>query len=191
MLHKLFFIPILISTVYASFVTSPTNSLEMSDENSRGLLISAQGHIVREFQNHQTFLKIGHKLKTGDKIRTRPNSSAVLVLKSNSILILGPKTSLTIGNHGPDQLQHIHVHEGRLHMQKRPQMKDHPHGTLFTFNDDPHAYLSESFELTLTSDQKTLVLLEGKLKKISLSNVLNQRNDDKKTENLVLSPLKF
>lgn len=146
---------------------------ELIDERDRGVLITTDGEVFRKNNLQQSHLAVGQHIKTGDILRTQEGSNAVLMLKSNAVLILAPKTTISIGEHGPDQLQHVHVHQGQLRMQKNPNKVHYPQGVVFTFEHDPHAYLAQSFELRLTPDERTLVLLEGELKKIRPSESLN------------------
>jgi hypothetical protein len=52
-------------------------------------------------------------------------------------------------------------------MLKHPSKSEYLDATVFTFAHDPHIYQAQAFEVELTPEQESLVLLKGKLNKIS------------------------
>lgn len=165
MLHKVLglFLTCILSTPVLSFTI---DSMQMSHDSIRGMLLTHEGRISVGGEKNQLLLKTGDPISTGDQVTTAESSVAVIVMKSNSVLVVGPQTTFTVGQHSPSQLQHIHIQHGKLRMQKRPGREKHPNGSVFTFSQDPYIYQADEFEIDLTADEKTLVLIQGQLKKL-------------------------
>lgn len=153
-------------------------SLQMSNELTRGILLSHKGEVISQNKNSARLLQTGDPIYTDDDILTSDSSMAVIFMKSNSVLIIGAQARLTVGQHGPDQLQHIHIHQGKVRIQKKVNQKEMLHGSVITLTQDPHIYQAKEFEVALTDKERSLTLLRGQLIKLAQSKLqLKQKNE--------------
>lgn len=167
-LHKLLFLFLFILKI--GYSSEYEKGYDQYNQEQRAKVLEISGQVtVQDPQGNLRNLKLGDYLFESEFVTTNEDAHVLLNFQSNGRIAMDPKSSLFLGPITKNNLQHIHLLNGRVSYSKNKKLINRVSGLFFSLPFQNELFNGPELELHAQGKQSRVFVLKGQLTRINLA----------------------
>lgn len=153
-----------------SFSSEYDLGFDQFSEDQRAKVLDIRGTVTaQDIQGNLRKLELGDYLFESEFVTTSKDAYLLLNFQANGSIAMDPDASVYLGPVTKNNLQHIHLLNGRLSYFKNPQLENRIPGLFFSLPYQTELFSGEKLELKAQGKQSRVFVQKGQLTRINLA----------------------